>query len=187
MNSIKRLRVRVLPKAEIREYHVSAELADNRYNGMMRGRDLHYSPIDELSDRDKHLIDTLYDATHGVNVVSLEPCGVSIEKGYAFDWDEIEDLIITSSWPTLGGTARTSRSSNRRSRSCRSSRPRTSSLAFRASSTGSRSRSGSSTTSDTCHSARPDSSLCPRTQSYQRYFWWLWVREITKSRLKGGF
>lgn len=90
-----RLGVQVFTNPEVRVYHATTRLADNRHYGtIVFGRDRHYEESDELSDRDKHLIDTLYDATHGVNVVGLGPCSVSIDKGYAFDWDEIEDLII---------------------------------------------------------------------------------------------
>ena len=57
-----RLGVQVFTNPEVRVYHATTRLADNRHYGIIVfGRDRHYEESDELSDRDKHLIDTLYD------------------------------------------------------------------------------------------------------------------------------
>lgn len=96
---IKRLRVQVYPNREMRNYSLTARIADIKFYGTTADTTHRYPTTDSTfekapSDRDKQLIDRLYDLAAGVKSVSLDPYAVRIEKEYAFDWSEIENSVI---------------------------------------------------------------------------------------------
>ncbi|MCA9337029.1 NifU N-terminal domain-containing protein, partial [Candidatus Saccharibacteria bacterium] len=98
-NDIKRLRVQTHPNSELRGYSLTARVADIKFYGTFADTNSRYPTTDSgfekaPSDRDKQLIDKLYDLAPGVKKVGLDPYCVRIEKEFAFNWSEIENSVI---------------------------------------------------------------------------------------------
>src|SRR3989344_8432148 len=83
------------PNPQFRNYHTSAQICETVIAHFQRPLDTRYLRKGKIGERGQELVKEVF-SSKGVDQIYIKPYELSVEIGLAFDWEDIENDVISA-------------------------------------------------------------------------------------------